>query len=514
MQAVRTLALASTAALALFAGEASALTLKQILRHETGVFNESAAEVVAYDAGARRFYVVNGAKPAIDVLQLAEGTAADKAAWSAAGSLALGEDESPTTVAVHDGLIAAAVHGPKEQGRPGKVIFFDRDGNRLAETPTGSLPDMVAFTPDGRYVLTADEGEPSEASDPDGSITIIDLSGGPAAATATTVGFADVDAEAARAAGVRLFPGKTPKEDLEPEYIAVSPDGATAWIALQENNALAKIDIAGGRLLGVLPLGTKDHSVDGMGMDPNDKDGAVDIAPVPVRGLYMPDALAAFEIDGQVYVVSANEGDARDEDERVEKAKIDDKALTAEQKTKLERLKVSTIDGDVDGDGDIDVLHAYGARSIAIWDADGKLVWDSGDQIERITADRLGNSFNNSNDENKYESRSDDKGPEPEAVDVGTIDGRTYAFVGLERVGGVMVFDVSNPRSPRYVAYENNRDFATSLDFSLPSDFKAAGDLGPETVKFIPADASPYGVPLLAVASEVSGTVTVYTIGD
>ncbi|MEN3974399.1 choice-of-anchor I family protein [Emcibacter sp. SYSU 3D8] len=512
MRSILTLALAAAAAGLFAAQDASALTLKQILRHESGVFDKSAAEIVVFDAGSKRFYVVNGASPSIDILQLGDGSSADTASWSEAGTLALGENESPTSVAVHDGLVVAAVHGAKELGRPGKVIFFDAAGTRLAEVETGFLPDMVTFTPDGKFVLTANEGEPTDDMDPEGSVSIIDISGGAAAARAVTIGFESLTADAMRAAGVRVFPGKEPRTDFEPEYIAVSADSTTAWVSLQENNALAKFDIATATLTAVLPLGTKDHSQAGMGMDPNDKDGKIDIAPVPVRGLYMPDTIAAFSVGGNAYLITANEGDARNEDERVEKAKIDPAALSGDQRKKLERLKISTIDGDTDGDGDIDALHAYGARSVTIWDIDGKVVWDSGDQIEKITAARLGNNFNNNNDENKYESRSDDKGPEPETVDVGVIDGYTYAFIGLERVGGVMMFNVSNPASPTYAGYENNRDFTTSLDFSLPGDLKAAGDLGPECVRFIPADKSPYGVPLLAVASEVSGTVTLYTV--
>lgn len=510
MKAIRTLALAT--ALAFPAGnEAMALSLKQILRHETGIFNKGAAEIVAFDAGTGRFYVVDGATPAIDILQLS-GTAPGNAAWTQAGTLALKADESPTSVAVHGGLIAAAVNASKQPGRPGKVIFFDGAGTRIAEVPTGSLPDMVTFSPDGKYVLTANEGEPGDSVDPDGSVSIINISGGAAGAKAVNVGFEGLDPAQMRAAGVRLFPGKTPAQDFEPEYVAVSDDSRTAWVVLQEANAFARIDIPGAALTGILPLGVKDHSRAGNGLDPNDKDSAIDIAPVNVRGLYMPDAAVAFTAAGATYVITANEGDARSEDERVEKARIDANALTGDQKKKLARLKISTIDGDTDGDGDIDHLHAYGARSFSIWDSEGRQVFDSGDQIEQRTAERLGNNFNNNNEENKGDSRSDDKGPEPEGLDVGVIDGRTYAFIGLERTGGIMVFDITDPKAPVFAAYENNRSFITSLDFSLKSDLSAAGDLGPEGVRFIAADGNPLGVPLLAVASEVSGTVTLYAV--
>ncbi len=512
MWAFRSLALAATATAALAAAAGShALSLKQVLRHESGIFNKAAAEIVAFDGGSNRFYLVDGHAPAIDILQLQGGSVAT-AKWTAAGTLPLSADESPTSVAVHDGIVAAAVHGTKEQGRPGKVIFFDGAGKRLAEVPVGSLPDMVTFSPDGRYVLTANEGEPTDTADPEGSVSIIDISGGPAAAREVRVGFAGLTAAEMRAKGVRVFPGKEPVTDFEPEYVAVSADGKTAWVSLQEANAFARIDIAAGTLIDVLPLGLKDHGKEGAGMDPHDKDNAVDIAPTPVKGMYMPDAIAAFQAKGATYIVSANEGDARKEDERVEKAKIDDKALDTKQKKRLERLKISTIDGDTDGDGDIDVLHSFGARSFSIWDATGKLVWDSGDQLEKLTAGQLDNRFNNGNDENKGDSRSDDKGPEPEGLDVGVIGGRTYAFIGLERTGGIIMFDVTNPEAPAYAGYENNRNFATSLDFSLKGDLAVAGDLGPEGVTFIPAYGNPLKVPLLAVASEVSGTVTLYEI--
>lgn len=274
MRAFRSLVLATTAAAALTGiPDASALSLKQILRHESGVFNKGAAEIVVFDAGTSRFYVVDGGTPAIQILQL-EGSSPATAKWSEAGKLELTEDESPTSVAVHGGVIAAAVHGAKEQGRPGKVIFFDGAGKRLAEVATGSLPDMVTFSPDGRTVLTANEGEPTDTMDPDGSVSIIDISGGVAAAKAVTVGFEGLTAADMRAAGVRIFPGKEPKSDFEPEYVAVSADSKTAWVALQEANAFAKIDIPGGKLIGILPLGVKDHSQPGASFDPNDKDSA------------------------------------------------------------------------------------------------------------------------------------------------------------------------------------------------------------------------------------------------
>ncbi len=487
------------------------ISLKQILHHQSGIFDESAAEIVAFDPSTDTLYVVNGATPSIDVMKLA-GENTDSATLTMTGTLALTEDEGPNSVDVHGGVIAVAVAGPKKDRRPGKVVFFDSKGNRLNEVKAGFLPDMLTFTPDGKYVLTANEGEPTDEMDPPGSVSVIDMSGGPKAATVKNITFDGLTADELKKKGVRMFPGKSPDVDLEPEYIAVAPDGKTAFVALQEANALAIVDIPGATLKDVIGLGTKDYSQAGNGIDAKSKDGKVNIKPVPVVGMYMPDAIAAFDIAGETYVISANEGDARDEDERVKKANIDPDLLSDDEKTLLERLKISTIDGDADGDGDIDVLHSYGARSVSIWGSSGTLISDTGDDFEQITARYLGTNFNSTNDENKGENRSDDKGPEPEAVTTGVIDGKTYAFIGLERVGGIMTYDVSDPAKPNFVSYDNNRNFSNLLDFSIPGDLSKAGDLGPEGIIFITAEDSPYGVPLLAVASEVSGTVTVYAI--
>jgi len=180
--------------------------------------------------------------------------------------------------------------------------------------------------------------------------------------------------------------------------------------------------------------------------------------------------------------------------------------------------------GDLNGDTNVDVddvkfyvensceydtLYSYGARSFSIWSADGQRVFDSGSEFERVTASLIPDNFNGNNDENSFDNRSDDKGPEPEAVAVGIINGQTFAFIGLERVGGIMVYNVTNPQNPEFVQYLNNRDFSVSQ-----ADLEAgmAGDLGPEGLAFISADDSPSGKPMLAVGNEVSGTTTLYSI--
>jgi Ca2+-binding RTX toxin-like protein len=226
--------------------------------------------------------------------------------------------------------------------------------------------------------------------------------------------------------------------------------------------------------------------------------------------MYMPDAIATFSANGQTYYVTANEGDERAENRSVRNLTLDPTAFPNGATLKLDqnlgRLSVSGIDGDTDGDGDYDQLYAYGTRSFSVWDSQGNLVYDSGDDFEQITAQLFPANFNANHENNTFDNRSDNKGPEPEAIVVGQVGDRTYGFIGLERIGGVMVYDITNPASPEFVQYLNNRDFSQNVQ--LPS----AGDLGPEGLTFISAADSPTGLPLLVVTNEISGSTTTYAI--
>ena len=225
---------------------------------------------------------------------------------------------------------------------------------------------------------------------------------------------------------------------------AVDETGKFAWVTLQENNAIAKLDIDNARFDWVHSLGYKDHSVEGNGLDASNKDKAINIQTWPVLGMYQPDAIAAFTVDDQQYLITANEGDARDydgfsEETRVGKLTLDETAFPnaeeLQEKANLGRLKVTDTLGDTDEDGDYDELYCYGARSFSIWDADGGLVFDSGDELEQMIADSCPEFFNTTDDEHEFDNRSDDKGPEPEHVVIGKIGESTIAFVGIERMG-------------------------------------------------------------------------------
>lgn len=505
------------------------INLRPIGTYASGIFDESAAESVAHDPLTQSLFVTNAETNSLDILRLdATGTP------SFQSSLDLNVfGAGVNSVAVFGDLVAVALEADPVTD-PGTVALLrigtDDDGDAtLTEVATyevGALPDMLTFTPDGMKLLVANEGEADEGVDPRGSISILDLSAGADAAVLDTVGFEILDfvgEDALRDLGLRIFPGEQPSRDLEPEYIAVSPDGTKAFVTLQEANSVAVIDIESKQLVDLQPLGTKDYSQIGNGLDASDRDGedgegAVDIQPAPVRGLYMPDAIAAYEAgNGQLYYVTANEGDARDEDARVSDLAadglLDPALLPLASDDELGRLEVSTIDGDTDGDGLIDQLVAYGGRSFSIWDEEGNLVFDSGDAFERKIAELIADgvlppeAFNADNDDNdSFDSRSDAKGPEPEGVVIGEVAGQTYAFVGLERVGGVMVYDVTDAAEPSFVQY------ITTRDFSGDPEAGTAGDLGPEILTFVAAEDSPTGRPMLVVANEVSGTTTTFDI--
>jgi len=512
---MRSLLLAGVATIAMLAGaaaEAAPIRLEVAGTYATGIFDEGAAEIPAYSAAAKRLFVVNGADETIDVLDLSDPANPTKLT-TAALPIALKDYGSPNSVAVHGNLVAVAVEAPVVTD-PGSVRFYDVNGSFLGAVTVGALPDMLIFTRDGSRVLVANEAEPRGDVNPEGSISIIDLSKGVAAATVKTAGFTQFngDKAALQKRGVRFIdPAGTVAQEIEPEYIAVSADGRTAWATLQENNALAIINVPAARVKQIVPLGTKNHALPRNALDASDKDDRINIANWPVRGMYMPDAIVAFQARGLTWLITANEGDDRGETARVKSLDLDPAvfpdAATLQQDENLGRLTVSTIDGDPDGDGVYSALYAYGARSFSIRASSGKLVYDSGNRLEKVTAGALPSDFNSDNAENdSFDSRSDNKGPEPEGVTIGELNGRVYAFVGLERIGGIAVFDVTNPNGPFFVQYVNNRDFAGDPEAGT------AGDLGPEGLIFIPAAESPTGIPLLVVANEVSGSTTVYYV--
>ncbi|SDS07867.1 hypothetical protein SAMN05216271_1102 [Halopseudomonas sabulinigri] len=576
------------------------ISLSYLGRYSSGVFGQSAAEIPAYDAQNQHIFIVNAQKGAVDVLDASDIANPTLVQTLTVESIA--EGAVVNSIAFKTGYLAVAVEAATKTD-PGYVALFDATTlELLGSRQVGALPDMLTFTPDGKYLLVANEGEPSNdySVDPEGSISILSVNGDELVEVKTADFSAFNSQKAAlQDAGVRIFgPGASVAQDLEPEYIAVSADSATAWVSLQENNALAKVDIASATVTEILPLGYKDHGQEENALDLSDSDDAINIKAWPgVLGMYQPDAIYAYEVDGSTYLITANEGDSRawGEDDQaywdgdaskgfVEEFRM--KSLTdsrgfnrrvgddlapqlhamAEgalinpsvfgycgatmtdrgdcgEDEQLGRLTVAWTDGyrkDADGNpvmfdatgienpaGDrlmYDNLYAYGARSFSIRDEDGNLVWDSADQFEQHFASAdcmLGSNrdipcvdyFNATHDEgDTFDNRSDNKGPEPEGITVGHLGNKTFAFIGLERIGGVMAYDITDPTAPFFVDYLNTREDWTSED---PESVLAdAGDLGPEGLVFISAQDSPNGEALLVIGNEVSGTTAVYQINQ
>lgn len=546
------------------------ISMQQLGTYASGVFDESAAEIVAFDANTKQTFVVNANSGQIDVLNSSDVSNPTKnlsinLAQTLQDNGIVGSTDlvgAANSVAVKNGLMAVAVEAETKTDN-GWVMFYKvSDLSFVSALEVGALPDMLTFSPNGELLVVANEGEPSEdtyAIDPEGSISIIDINwdGNSLSTDVTALGFTDISIPE----GVLLNGyNATPAQDLEPEYVAISEDSTRAFVALQENNAIVDVDLITKTINKIFALGLKDHSIDGNGLDGNNKDDMVNIKTENALGMLMPDSIATYQVDGVNYVLTANEGDSRDDwllaldqanceaggfyinkeedpgeqciDEITLKDALDSDVYQptsaaatlnlsrfadgGDLSDTVNRLKFShslTLKhGDLDGDGTIDKILSFGGRSFSIFNAEtGERVFDSGDAFEQITAEKYGTDFNNDNAENAAEDRSDNKGPEPEALEIAQIGDKTYAFIGLERMGGIMVYDITTPSEATFIEYNSNRLTDVTNDVL---EAGGAGDLGPEGMKFVSAENSPNGQPLLIVASEVSGTTTFYQINE
>ncbi len=664
------------------------------LNHNSSKLN-SFGEISAYDNINKRIYSTNSGSNGVSVYSLTNGIIdsiglIDLSSYGAA----------PNSVAVHNGILAVAMpDGVKTNN--GQILLYDKDYTLLKSVTVGALPDMVTYSPDGKYIIVANEGEPSDdyKTDPEGTVSVIDMSNGAANATVKSATFAgvtipsnvrifgqsegsasdlffseyaegssnnkyleiyngtdnDIDlssyafpnvSNAPSTAGEYEFwnafpantsikkgetfviahpsadakiladadytftflsngddgfalvkggtwndadtdgnvdagemtgftvldwigdwagdPGSgwevagvsdatkdhtlvrkgsasgnsnwtnaagtnvqnsewivknnedwsnlgthalvvksTPEQDLEPEYVAVSSDSKTAYVVCQENNAIAVIDIANATVTKVIGLGFKDYSLEKNAIDATDKDDSIGNFRTfnNVFGMYQPDAISIANIGGTDYIVSANEGDARDYDGFSEEVRVDDltldptafpNAAELQKSENLGRLKTTTTMGDIDGDGDYDEIYSYGARSFSIWDTDGNLVFDSENEIGRVLSAQYPGNY--------AAGRDDDKASEPESIAIGVVDGKTFAFIGLERATGVMVYDITTPSQAKFVQYYNKNE----------------NDQSPEGLVFIPASESANNTPYLISTNEAfddyGGSVSAYSI--
>jgi len=452
-----------------------------------------AAEISAYDETTQKLFTVNNSTTnKIDVIDLKDPTkpvvltSIDMAPYNGAAN----------SVATYNGKVAVALESKTNKQDPGKVVVFEATNYSLVkEVTVGALPDMITYSPDGKFILTANEGEPNDtyALDPNGSISIIDVANN---YSVTTLSFESFSGQLAdlKTKGFRIASTTNNfAADIEPEYVTIAADSKTAWVTLQENNGVAKIDLTTKKIIQIFPLGYKDYNLADNAIDISDKDAAVAFNPWKLKGMFQPDAITNFEVNKIPYFVTANEGDAREYVAFVDVKRIKDASVVLDPTifptasalkadASMGRLNINTKMGDTDGDGDFDELVGFGARSFSIWNGlTGQLVYDSKNELDKKAFE-----FGVYDD-----GRSDDKGVEPEAVYVAKMGEKQILFVGLERADAFMVYDITNPLAPKHLQTIKTGD-------------------APEGLLFIPAAKSPNKRSLVVVSSEGDGAVKIF----
>ncbi|WP_106914966.1 choice-of-anchor I family protein [Chryseobacterium aurantiacum] len=477
--------------------------------------NNSSTEIVVHDKTTQRLFTISSITDVFDIIDFSS-----PATPSIIKTVNMAPYGGITSIAVKNGIIAAASPNANPQ-QNGSVVFFDINGNFLKQVTVGALPDMITFTPDGTKIVTANEGEPNDAYtiDPEGTISIIDIAGGInnlAQTDVTTLNFNSFDSQVAAltATGLRkVRTNNTLSQDLEPEYVTINADSKKAWVTLQENNAIAEVDLTTKTITGIWGLGKKDMSLPGNGFDASDNNGEVLIANWPVKAYYIPDAIQNYKVGNTHYIVTANEGDEKDLSGYSERTTVGANNYTLDPvifpnanllkaSHNLGRFRVSSATGNTDDDADFEEIAALGARSFSIFNADTRQqVYDSGDQFERYIAAKHPLIFNADNESNTIKSRSRAKGPEPEGVALGVINGQTYAFITLERTGGVMVYNITDPSNPTFTDYKHSR-----------STSAYGGDNGPEGIIYIAPENTTTNKGYVIIANELSGTLSMYEV--
>lgn len=500
-------------------GPNSKIKVSQLARYDSQTeFGESGTEIVSYDPKYKQAYSINGALSAVDILDMSRLTHGKFTLKKRILLKDLGVEGSDiTSVAVNKKFHYIAVSIPaKDKTDNGLVAFLDKDGKLISKVTVGALPDMVTFTNDSKKLIVANEGEPNDAYtvNPEGSVSSIKVNrlGKVKQSAVKTVKFTKENIPS----NIRHL-GRNAEEsflNLEPEYVTVDANNKFAYITIQERNAIAKFDLKQDKFVKVSSLGYKSYLENAI--DVSDKDKKINMKHYPLLGMYQPDGIAQMKVKGETYLLTANEGDAQDYDGFSEETRIadiadqfdmtsqylngTDVAVLKDQKG-LGRLKTTTSQSFVNKDGKYTVPMTFGGRSFSIINANSLgLVYDSGSDFETITANANESTFNSQQEKIgkiEFDSRSDDKGPEPESIVTGNINGQMYAFIGLERVGGIMVYNVTNPKKPVFETYFNAND---------------NGDISPEGLTFIDAKHSPTKQPLLLASHEMSGTIAAYEL--
>lgn len=483
--------------------------------HEIANYNTNAgadgdggvAEIVKYNKYNQTMYLVSGKTQSVHIVNLNNvnsnsNTTLEATKTITLESIGLNDAGDITSVDVSpDGKEIAIAIQHKDYDKNGYIARFDANGQLINIHEAGIQPDMITYSPDGSLILTANEGEPRQGYeagtvDPKGSITALDTNTN----QSYDIDFTAFDSAESRAAlvadNVIIKKDTAPSVDFEPEYITISNDSLTAYVTLQEANSIATIDLTTKQVTRVDSLGFKDYSSGDNKVDLYKKDDAINITNTDeFLGIYMPDGISSYEVDGKTYLLTANEGDSREWGDYINEV---------EEKYGESESKIVTLNtDDYDGFDDLSKKYLFGGRSFSIIDASTMtMVSDSNGEFEEITAKLLPEYFNCSNDDISFEDRSGKKGPEPEDIKTMIIDGKVMAFIGLERIGGVMMYDVSDPTNPIYVDYLNLRDFSDDI----------SGSVSPEGLCTVSAKDSPTNKPMLIIANEVSGDVNVVEV--
>lgn len=483
--------------------------------HEIANYNTNAgadgdggvAEIVKYNKYNQTMYLVSGKTQSVHIVNLNNvnsnsNTTLEATKTVTLESIGINDAGDITSVDVSpDGKEIAIAIQHKDYDKNGYIARFDANGQLINIHEAGIQPDMITYSPDGSLILTANEGEPRQGYeagtvDPKGSITALDTNTN----QSYDIDFTAFDSAESRAAlvadNVIIKKDTAPSVDFEPEYITISNDSLTAYVTLQEANSIATIDLTTKQVTRVDSLGFKDYSSGDNKVDLYKKDDAINITNTDeFLGIYMPDGISSYEVDGKTYLLTANEGDSREWGDYINEV---------EEKYGESESKIVTLNtDDYDGFDDLSKKYLFGGRSFSIIDASTMtMVSDSNGEFEEITAKLLPEYFNCSNDDISFEDRSGKKGPEPEDIKTMIIDGKVMAFIGLERIGGVMMYDVSDPTNPTYVDYLNLRDFSDDI----------SGSVSPEGLCTVSAKDSPTNKPMLIIANEVSGDVNVVKV--
>ena len=450
----------------------------------------AASEISAYDAVTKRLFVVNNENSSkvevVDMSKFPTVTKIQTIDFSA-------NSGGANSVAVFNGQLAVALEALNKQDNGSISIINTSSLQEIKRVTVGALPDMVVFSPDGRYIVSANEGEPNDlyTIDPVGTVSIIDLKNNYSVKTLDFSAFESSKAVLLNA-GFRVYGlNATVAKDVEPEYVAISSDSKKAFVTLQENNGIAEINLETGTITKVIPLGVKDISLAANAFDVSDKDNKKELKTWPLKAYYLPDAISYFTLGATEYLILANEGDTRaytgfNEEVRVKDIKLDavrfPDAINLRKDENLGRLLVAKFSGDIDGDGDHDEIYSTGGRSATIVNpATGAIVAEIGKDLEeRVIASG-----------NYDDDRSDNKGVEVEGVTVGQINGLTVVFIGMERSDMIAVYDISKPESPKFLQLFQTGDAPEGLLYIKPKD-------------------SPNGRSLLIVSSEGDGMVKFY----